>query len=275
MAFILFVITLSCSYYMMLSSTIVVVYCLTISIFFTRPSETADEYGLYHFSFDSDALTIGWPKPKPLIFDLMYDFLIMIQRESAVKTQKCVLEGKGPGFTTPPGVARNIFAVMTMAYNTYARYSEYAQPATLYSGWTRMPRTQGQNKVPECVYIYGFYQIAKYLMPEQSAAYSLKQKYEQDYRCNLAEVSANVNSDLGLVQRDVDQLIAHLKQDGFNQDGCFADTTNFRWVSPMKMYHHLENMSWQKNENELSCLQRSIVFRQIFECKLIYLFDCH
>ena len=138
----------------MLSSNITIVvfvYCLAILIFFTRRSESTDEYGLYHFTFDSDTLTMNCSKPKPIIFNLMYDFLIMVQRESASKTQKCVLEGKGPGFTTPPGIARNIFAVMTMAYNTYARYSNYAQPVTPYREWTRMPRSQ--SKVPECVYI--------------------------------------------------------------------------------------------------------------------------
>ena len=186
-----------------------------------------DEYGLYFYSFDNDTLTTNCTKPKPLIFQLMFDFLSMIKEESSKVTQQCVLNGEGPGFLSPPSIARNIFAVMTIAYNTHARYTQHAKPATMYDGWARMPPTKTDQKVPDCIYIYGFYHIAKYLMPERLASYPFKEKYET-YNCNLTQVSANTTSDLGLVQRDVDELKLQLKTDGFNQEGCFADATNFK-----------------------------------------------
>jgi hypothetical protein len=185
-----------------------------------------DEYGLYHYNFDDDPLIAQCSKPKPLMFSLMFDFLTMVKGESGKAMQKCVTSGDGPGFTSPPGVARNIFAMTTMAYNTYARYSQHANPVTVYHGWRRMP--QGQENVPDCAYIYGFYRIVDYLMPERLVYERLKEKYEKNYGCNLEEVSAGTNSDLGWVQRDVNALISNLKNDGFNQAGCFADTTNFR-----------------------------------------------
>ena len=190
--------------------------------------KTEEDYGLYHYNFDHDPLIDNCTKEKPLIFHLMVDFLTMVKQESNPKTrtQQCVIEGQGPGFTTPPGVARNIFAMTRIVYNTYARYSQQAQPATMYDGWTRMLETQ--QKVPDCVYIYGFYHIAHFLMPERVANYTFKDKYEANYRCNLTQISADTNSDLGLVQRDVEQLKLELEVDGFNQKGCFADTTNFR-----------------------------------------------
>lgn len=188
--------------------------------------KTQDEYGLYHYSFDDDTLTASCTKPKPLIFQLMFDFLTMIKGETNRPMQQCVIDGKGPGFASPPSIARTIFAVTTMAYNTYARYSQHAEPATMYNGWTRMPQTQ--QKVPDCIYIYGFYHIAHFLMPERSANYTFREKYERNYNCNLAQISADTNAELGLVQRDVDQLITQLKVDGFNQEGCFADMSNFR-----------------------------------------------
>lgn len=188
--------------------------------------KTQEDYGLYHYNFDPDPLIDSCTKPKPLIFELMLDFLTMIKAESNRATQQCVIDKKGPGFTTPPGVARNVFAITRIAYNTYARYSQYAQPATMYEGWTRMPLAP-QN-VPTCVYIYGFYHIAHFLMPERVANYTFKEKYEGKYGCNLTKVSNSASSDLGLVQRDVDHLQSELEVDGFNQKGCFADTTNFR-----------------------------------------------
>lgn len=199
---------------------------LLACLLLTALIKSDDEYGSYHYSFDNDTLTASCTKPKPLIFQLMFDFLTMVKAESNRATQQCVLNGEGPGFTTPPGVARNVFAVMTIAYNTYARYSQHAQPAIMYSGWTRMPRSQ--QKVPDCIYIYGFYHIANFLIPERLANYTFKEKYETNYNCNLQQILANTNSDLGLVQRDVDELKSQLRVDGFNQEGCFADTTNFR-----------------------------------------------
>ncbi|CAF4060924.1 unnamed protein product, partial [Rotaria sordida] len=162
----------------------------------------------------------------------MYDFLSMIKAESDTKTQQCVLNGEGPGFLTPPGIARNIFAVMTIAYNTYARYNQFANPATMYDGWTRMPQTQTQQNVPECIYIYGFYHIANFLIPERTANYTFKEKYETKYHCNLTKRLANNDSELGLVQWDVDELKSQLKVDGFNQEGCFSDKSNFRTINP-------------------------------------------
>ena len=192
------------------------------------PIRGKDQYGLYHFSFDDDTLTASCSKPKPVAFHLMFDFLTMIQAEANPndRMQQCVKDRKGPGFTTPPSIGRNIFAVTTMLYNTYARYSHGATPATMYDSWTRM--SAAPLEVPDCVYIYGFYQIASFLMPERVANYTFRDKYEKNYSCNLIEVSGSTNSEFGLVQRDVDQLKAQLKFDGFNQDGCFADTTNFR-----------------------------------------------
>jgi hypothetical protein len=115
-------------------------------------------------------------------------------------------------------------------YDTYARYSDRAIPVTHYEGWTRRASAASSNKIPECVYIYGFYSIAHYLMPEQVAAYNFKAKYETDsqYRCNLTKVNLSMDTELGQVQKDVEQLVSRLKIDGFNQDGCFADTSNFR-----------------------------------------------
>jgi hypothetical protein len=196
------------------------------------PIKSDDEYGLYHYSFDNDRLTANCTKPKPLIFELMFDFLTMIKAESNQAIEQCVLEGKGPGFTSPPGVARNIFAVMTIVYNTYARYSQYAKPATMYDGWTRM--TQTQQKVPDCIYIYGFYHIANFMMPQRLMNYTFKQKYEKNYNCNLTQVSANGDTELGLVERDVNELKSRLRIDGFNQEGCFADTSNFRYIRYLK-----------------------------------------
>lgn len=185
-----------------------------------------DDYGLYHYSFDDDPLIAACTKPKPLIFELMYDFLTMIKGESNKPMQQCVVRGEGPGFTSPPSVARTIFAVTTIAYNTYARYSQNAEPVTKYVGWTRMSQTQ--QKVPDCIYIYAFYHIAHFLMPERSTNYTFKEKYEGKYNCSLTQVVADANSEFGLVQRDVDQLKSQLRIDGFNQEGCFADTSNFR-----------------------------------------------
>lgn len=196
--------------------------CL-LTITLTR---SEDQYGLYHFSFDDDTLTASCSKMKPLAFHLMLDFLTMIKAESNKPTQQCVIDKKGPGFTSPPSIARNIFAMTTILYNTYARYSRNAMPTTMYNSWTRMPTAP--QKASDCVYIYGFYHIANYLTPERVANYTLRSKYERNYNCNLAEVSTSANSELGLVQRDVNQLKELLQNDGFNQDGCFADTTNFR-----------------------------------------------
>lgn len=189
---------------------------------------TEEDYGLYHYNFDHDPLIDQCTKEKPLIFHLMVDFLTMVKSESnpRTRTQQCVIRGDGPGFTTPPGVARNVFAITRIVYNTYARYSRQAQPTTMYDGWTRMPETQ--EKVPDCVYIYGFYHIAHYLMPERVANFTFKEKYEKNYSCNLTQISADTDSEFGLVQRDVAQLISELDMDGFNQKGCFADTSNFR-----------------------------------------------
>lgn len=190
------------------------------------PLKTEDEFGMYHYSFDDDQLIKNCLKPKPLVFHLMYDFLTMVKGESNRPMQSCVLEGKGPGFTSPPAVARNIFAVTTMLYNTYARYHKRANPVTMYNEWTRVEQHEG--KVPDCVYIYAFQQITNYLIPERLAHYKFREKYESLYYCNLTQVAASTNADLGLVQRDADHLISQLKVDGFNQEGCFADTTNFR-----------------------------------------------
>ncbi|CAF0729188.1 unnamed protein product [Adineta steineri] len=189
-----------------------------------------DDYGLHHYNFDQDPLIASCTKPKPLVFEMMLDFLTMIKAESNRATQTCVLNGRGPGFTSPPAVARTIFAATTIIYNTYARYNQYAQPTTMYDGWTRMPHAP--EKVPDCVYIYGFYYIAEFLMPERSSIYLLKEKYERNYNCKLTQILADNMSELGLVQRDVDVLKSQLKDDGFNQEGCFADTTNFRAINP-------------------------------------------
>ena len=197
-----------------------------VSLLLTMPIKSEDEYGLHHYSFDPDPLITSCAKPKPLISEIMFDLLTMMKAESRQTTQKCVLERKGSGFASPPASGRTIFAATTMAYNTYARYSQHAQPVTQYNGWTRL--TPAGQQVPECIYIYGFYQITHYLMPERVALYGLKDKYEKLYRCSLTAVASNSNSELALVQRDVDQLKAQLKVDGFNQEGCFVDTSNFR-----------------------------------------------
>ena len=94
-------------------------------------------------------------------------------------------------------------------------------------------------------------------MPEQSLEYSFKEKYERQYGCNLTRVSANTDSEIGLVQKDINQLTAHLKIDGFNQDGCFADTTNFRYIISSE-----ENTSCHSNEQQLSFLKENAIFRQ-------------
>ncbi|CAF3447660.1 unnamed protein product [Rotaria socialis] len=204
----------------------ILVACLLSAV----PIKSEDGYGMYYYTFDNDTLTASCTKPEPLIFRLMFDFLTMVKSESDIAMEQCVLDGKGPGFTSPPIFARTIFAATTIAYNTYARYSQHAKPVTMYDEWTRMSQTQ--QKVPDCIYIYGFYQIANFIMPEQMTNYSFKQKYEETFHCNLTDILANADSELGLVQRDVDQLKLQLKTDGFNQDGCYADKTNFRTINP-------------------------------------------
>lgn len=199
---------------------------LTVFLLLTAITNGEDEYGLHHYSFDNDTLTASCAKPKPLIFELMFDFLTMIKSESNQRTQPCVLRDEGPGFISPPSIARNIFAATTIVYNIFARYSHHSMPTIMYEGWSRM--AQAPIPVPPCVYIYGFYHIAHYLMPEQLAKQNLTQKYEANHQCNLTSVLANNRSDLGLVQMDVDHLKAYLKTDGFNQDGCYADLTNFK-----------------------------------------------
>lgn len=197
-----------------------------VCLLFATPIKSEDEFGLHHYSFDHDPLIDRCNITKPLISELMFDFLTMMKAESRKATQKCVVENKGPGFASPPASARTIFAATTMVYNTYARYSQHANPVTQYAAWTRMA-SAGQE-APKCTFIYGFYQIAHYIMPERVELYELKEKYERSYGCDLTTVAANANSDLGLVQRDVDELKRQLRVDGFNQEGCFADTTNFR-----------------------------------------------
>jgi hypothetical protein len=201
-------------------------YVLLVCLLQAAPIRTDEGYGLHHYTFDPDPLITSCTKPEPLIFQLMLDFLMMIKAESNHALQKCVQEGKGPGFTSPPASARTIFAATTMAYNTYARYNQRAKPVTMYEGWTRMP--QSQNNVPDCIYIYAFYQIADFLMPERVLDYGFKGKYEKNYNCILTPVSENTNSEFGLAQRDVNQLKVQLRVDGFNQEGCFADKSNFK-----------------------------------------------
>ena len=197
-----------------------------VCLLFATPTKSEDEFGLHHYSFDPDPLIDRCNKTKPLVSELMFDFLTMMKAESRKATQKCVLENKGPGFASPPASARTIFAATTMVYNTYARHTQHATPVTQYAGWTRMA-SSGQE-APNCAYIYGFHQIAHYLMPERVELDRLKEKYERSHGCDLTTVAANTISELGLVQRDVDELKLQLRDDGFNQEGCFADTTNFR-----------------------------------------------
>ncbi|CAF1585622.1 unnamed protein product [Rotaria magnacalcarata] len=206
----------------------VLIACLLLAV----PIKSQDEYGQYHYSFDNDTVTASCTKPKPLIFELMFDFLTMIKAESGRPTQQCVLNNEGPGFISPPTIARHIFTAMTIAYNTFARYSQYANATLMYEGWSRMPHAQTQEQVPNCVYIYGFYHISNFLMPERVANYSFKENYERKYECDLTEISATTSSNLGLVQRDVDQLKAYLRTDGFNQEGCYADTSNYKPANP-------------------------------------------
>ncbi|CAF1640815.1 unnamed protein product, partial [Didymodactylos carnosus] len=89
------------------------------------------------------------------------------------------------------------------------------------------------TKAADCVYIYGVYFIEHYLLPERLEVQKLKEKYERDFGCTLNWVNdGSGNAELALVSKDVTHLISELEDDGFNQRGCFADTTNFKPINP-------------------------------------------
>ncbi|CAG8567621.1 14662_t:CDS:2 [Ambispora leptoticha] len=156
--------------------------------------------------------------------ELMQFTLELVRAENGNSSEPCVYANEGPGIFGVPSVARAYRSVAVGMYNVWAKFQPTA--VTTFHRNDHFPRLNGTEERKQQMITYAAFYVLQYLLPEGVQRNNTMQFFNSYYHTNFNSADAK------LAQNITESLIAQLKVDGFNQEGCYADTTGYEPSNP-------------------------------------------
>ncbi|CAG8553113.1 1215_t:CDS:2, partial [Ambispora leptoticha] len=174
--------------------------------------------------------------------ELMQFTLDLVNAEYENSSEPCVHRNEGPGILGVPSTSRAYRSVAVGMYNIWAKFDSTA--VTTFYRNDPFPRLQGTEQRKQQMITYATFYVLQYLLPEGVQRNNTMQLFNFRYNTDFNSTDAK------LAQNITERLIAQLKVDGFNQEGCYADTTGYRssYVVKVSITHFVNSSSYFTNQ---------------------------
>ncbi|CAG8558679.1 8500_t:CDS:2 [Ambispora gerdemannii] len=181
--------------------------------------------------------------------ELMNIALELVEKENKSPSESCVIKKKGKGIFAVPAVSRAYRSVAAGMYNVWAKFHPTA--VTTFYDNDPFPRLNGSDNRKQEIITYAAFYVLEYLLPERVQLNKTMEWLNSKYQVNFNSTDAK------LAKNITERLIEQLKVDGFNQQGCYVDTTGYIPANPptdltnkvtihFSRLHQLKKYNWSQ-----------------------------